>query len=138
MDSQPDSGDVHAADPIRLTPEIVADMDSRHESPQQVAERVWAAIQESTEKFTRMEMSVFCSEFLGQIAIGQFPHRTEFRSNVVGVAQFLYAGHYAQLIAKEREAEDVPQRREQLLENSATCTVESAVESWIEDNAGGC
>ena len=24
------------------------------------------------------------------------------------------------------------------LESAATCTVESAVESWIEDNAGGC
>ena len=24
------------------------------------------------------------------------------------------------------------------LESAATCTVESAVESWVEDNAGGC
>ena len=105
-----DSGDVHPAEEIRLSKEVVARLDSKFESASDVAGRVWAAIQEDIEPFTRLEVAMFCSEYLGQIAIGAFPNRPEFKQSVVEVAQFLYAGYYARLIINEREESDVLQR----------------------------
>jgi len=68
---------------------------------------VWAAIQKDIEPFNRLEVAMFCSEYLGQIAIGAFPNRPEFKQSVVEVAQFIYAGYYARLILNEREESDV-------------------------------
>lgn len=107
-----DSGEHDAAQEIRLTAEVVTKLDAKYESAQDVAARVWTAVQPHIEEFSRLEVAMFCSEFLGQIAIGAFPNRPEFKQSVVEVAQFLYAGHYARLILNEREESDDVHRDE--------------------------
>ena len=108
-----DSGDVQPPEEIRLSKEVVSRLDSKYESASDVAGRVWAAIQKDIEPFNRLEVAMFCSEYLGQIAIGAFPNRPEFKQSVVEVAQFIYAGYYARLILNEREeSDDVRDERE--------------------------
>jgi hypothetical protein len=113
MAGSEDGRELPASEEIRLTAEVVARLDAKYESTQDVAGRVWAEVQTHIEQFTRLEIAMFCAEYLGQIAIGSFPNRPEFKQSVVEVAQFLYAGYYGGLIITEREESDVRDERGQ-------------------------
>lgn len=129
MAGQEDSGEYDAAQEIRLTPEIVTMLDAKYESAQDVAGRVWAAVQPHIEGFSRLEVAMFCSEFLGQIAIGAFPNRPEFKQSVVEVARFLYAGHYGRLIINEREKSDEVQRDDERGSDQGDDSVGGAIDT---------
>jgi hypothetical protein len=98
-----DNGTEGIVDPnvreVEISNEIIANLTERHETPHDVASRIWTLIEPKLRGVPRQEVAFFCIEYLAQMAIGS--ENKEAKSNVIALAKYFYAAYWASKLMEE-------------------------------------
>ncbi|MCP4902645.1 MAG: hypothetical protein GY906_37245 [bacterium] len=76
----------------RLTPERIAIVDRTFRSPKERAEEVWEVLDKND--FSRYDILCFCTEFMGQLALGMFSTDRTYVQIAIRFGRWLHNAHY--------------------------------------------